>query len=74
MGFQIGNAQSAIKQVDRLLSNAGVVPWDLFGSWVREVVVDDPQRRDRLLLLNAFDRHPSKASRRAESGSSVATL
>jgi hypothetical protein len=25
MGFQIGNAQSAIKQVDRLLSNAGVV-------------------------------------------------
>ena len=31
-------AKSAIKQVDRLLSNAGVVPWDLFGSWVREVV------------------------------------
>jgi hypothetical protein len=31
-------AKSAIKQVDRLLSNAGVAPWDLFGSWVREVV------------------------------------
>jgi hypothetical protein len=31
-------AKSAIKQVDRLLSNAGVVPWDLFGSWVGEVV------------------------------------
>ena len=30
-------AKSAIKQVDRLLSNAGVVPWELFGSWVREV-------------------------------------
>ena len=31
-------SKSAIKQVDRLLSNAGVVPWDLFGSWVGEVV------------------------------------
>ena len=31
-------SKSAIKQVDRLLSNAGIVPWDLFGSWVREVV------------------------------------
>jgi len=31
-------AKSAIKQVDRLLSNAGVVPWNLFGPWVREVV------------------------------------
>jgi hypothetical protein len=31
-------AKSAIKQVDRLLSNAGVVPWDLFAPWVREVV------------------------------------
>ena len=30
-------AKHAIKQVDRLLSNAGIVPWDLFGSWVREV-------------------------------------
>jgi len=31
-------AKSAIKQVDRLLSNAGVVAWDLFGPWVREIV------------------------------------
>src|ERR1700735_1086045 len=31
-------SKSAIKQVDRLLSNAGVVPWELFGSWVREGV------------------------------------
>ena len=28
----------AIKQVDRLLSNAGIVVWDLFAPWVREVV------------------------------------
>ena len=32
------SAKSAIKQVDRLLSNAGVIPWDLFGPWVFEVV------------------------------------
>ena len=31
-------SKSAIKQVDRLLSNAGVVPWDLFVPWVAEVV------------------------------------
>ena len=31
-------ARSAIKQVDRLLSNAGVVPWEMFGRWVGEVV------------------------------------
>src|SRR5579862_2269655 len=36
-------AKSGIKQVDRLLSNAGVVPWDLFGSWVREVVGPRPE-------------------------------
>jgi hypothetical protein len=28
----------AIKQVDRLLSNAGIVVWDLFSPWVAEVV------------------------------------
>jgi hypothetical protein len=28
----------AIKQVDRLLSNAGIVMWELFAPWVREVV------------------------------------
>ena len=31
--------KAGIKQVDRLLSNAGVVTWDLFAAWVREVVV-----------------------------------
>ncbi|MGH7169763.1 MAG: IS4 family transposase [Gemmataceae bacterium] len=28
----------AVKQVDRLLSNKGIVVWDLFPSWVAEVV------------------------------------
>lgn len=28
----------AIKQVDRLLSNPGVVTWDLFAPWVEEIV------------------------------------
>ena len=28
----------AIKQVDRLLSNAGIVVWDIFGYWVPEVI------------------------------------
>jgi len=37
-------SKSAIKQVDRLLSNAGVVPWDLFGSWVGEVVGGTPHQ------------------------------
>lgn len=31
-------AKSAIKQVDRLLSNVGVAPWELFGPWIREAV------------------------------------
>src|SRR3984957_9658750 len=28
----------AIKQVDRLLSNRGIVVWEMFAPWVREVV------------------------------------
>ena len=28
----------AIKQVDRLLSNRGIVVWEMFAAWVREVV------------------------------------
>jgi hypothetical protein len=28
----------AIKQVDRMLSNAGIVVWDLFAPWAREVL------------------------------------
>lgn len=31
-------SRHAIKQVDRLLSNQGVVVWDLFAPWVSEVV------------------------------------
>jgi hypothetical protein len=45
-------AKSAIKQVDRLLSNAGVVPWDLFVSWVREVVGD---RREIVVAMDWTD-------------------
>lgn len=45
-------ARSAIKQVDRLLSNAGVVPWDLFVSWVREVV---GERREIVVAMDWTD-------------------
>ncbi len=31
-------AKSEIEQVDRLLSNTGVVVWDLFAAWVRGAV------------------------------------
>jgi hypothetical protein len=30
--------KAAVKQVDRLLSNSGLRPWELFGSWVPMVV------------------------------------
>jgi hypothetical protein len=33
-------AKHAIKQVDRLLSNAGVDVWALFGSWVPYVITE----------------------------------
>ena len=45
-------SKSAIKQVDRLLSNAGVVPWELFGSWVREVV---GERREIVVAMDWTD-------------------
>jgi len=48
-------AKSAIKQVDRLLSNAGVVPWDLFGSWIAEVV---GARRDIIVAMDWTDFDP----------------
>ena len=44
--------KSGIKQVDRLLSNTGVVPWDLFGAWVREVVGD---RREIVVAMDWTD-------------------
>jgi hypothetical protein len=31
-------SKHAIKQVDRLLSNQGIVVWDMFAAWVEEVV------------------------------------
>ncbi len=51
-------AKSAIKQVDRLLSNAGVVPWDLFGSWVREVVGE----RREIVVAMELDRFRRRQS------------
>jgi hypothetical protein len=44
--------KSGIKQVDRLLSNAGVVPWDLFAPWVREVV---GERREIVVAMDWTD-------------------
>src|SRR5271154_6019509 len=51
----------AIKQVDRLLSNQGVVVWDMFGPWVtemvgqrRSIVVANHGRATPLLWLTVF--------------------
>ena len=33
----------AIKQVDRLLSNRGIVVWDMFDAWVKQVVGQSPE-------------------------------
>ena len=44
--------KSGIKQVDRLLSNAGVSPWDLFAPWVREVV---GERREIVVAMDWTD-------------------
>jgi Transposase DDE domain len=44
--------KSGIKQVDRLLSNVGVVPWDLFASWVRDIV---GERRDIVVAMDWTD-------------------
>lgn len=44
--------KSGIKQVDRLLSNAGIVPWELFGAWVREVV---GERREIVVAMDWTD-------------------
>ena len=37
-------SKHAIKQVDPLLSNQGVVVWDMFGLWVAEVVGTSARR------------------------------
>ena len=44
--------KSGIKQVDRLLGNAGVVPWELFAPWVREIVGG---RRDIVVAMDWTD-------------------
>ncbi len=45
-------SRSAIKQVDRLLSNQGVVVWDLFAPWVAEVVGG---RKEALIAMDWTD-------------------
>jgi hypothetical protein len=42
----------AVKQVDRLLSNQGIVVWDVFAHWVPEVV---GERRDILVAMDWTD-------------------
>lgn len=44
--------KSAVKQVDRLLSNGGVQPWELFASWVPMVV---GQRSEIVVALDWTD-------------------
>ena len=51
----------AIKQVDRLLSNAGVVVWDLFAPWAREVV---GQRKAIVVAMDWTDFSDREDSRR----------
>jgi len=45
-------SRHAIKQVDRLLSNPGVVVWDLFAPWVAEVV---GRREEALIAMDCTD-------------------
>ncbi len=50
--------KSGIKQVDRLLGNAGVSPWDLFAPWVREAV---GERRKSVVAMDWTDFVPRQA-------------
>jgi hypothetical protein len=45
-------SKHAIKQVDRLLSNQGVVVWDLFASWVAQVI---GQRTEAFIAMDWTD-------------------
>ena len=45
-------SKHAIKQVDRLLSNRGIVVWDMFAPWVREVV---GQRKTLVVAMDWTD-------------------
>lgn len=49
------NSKHAIKQVDRLLSNAKVVVWDLFGTWVPYVLAD---RAEAIVAIDWTDFEP----------------
>ena len=42
-------SKHAIKQVDRLLSDPGIVVWYMFAPWVAEVVVGRKAHAERLL-------------------------
>ena len=46
------NAKHAVKQVDRMLSNAGITIWDWFSQWVLFVVAD---RKELLVALDWTD-------------------
>jgi hypothetical protein len=45
-------ARHAVKQVDRLLSNQGVVVWDIFAPWVAEVI---GPREEALIAMDWTD-------------------
>lgn len=49
------NSKHAIKQVDRLLSNAKLVVWDLFAPWVRYVLAD---RSEAVVAIDWTDFEP----------------
>ena len=51
-------SKHAIKQVDRLLSNQGIVVWDMFAAWVAEVV---GARKRIVVAMNWTDFHVSAA-------------
>jgi hypothetical protein len=46
------NTKHAIKQVDRLLSNKGVVVWDLFAPWVAQIL---GKRTEALIAMDWTD-------------------
>ena len=55
MAAQLGlEPKHAIKQFDRLLSNQGIQPWDLFAPWVTFVLGDRPEA---VVILDWTDFH-----------------
>jgi hypothetical protein len=55
MAAQLGlKPKHAIKQFDRLLSNQGIQPWDLFAPWVTFVLGDRPEA---VVILDWTDFH-----------------